>query len=341
MTEYKPVVDISRYQGKIDFAHMRAVGVYGTIIRIGDEIAGLQPSDPKFREYVTGALEAGLEVGTYIFCRPNRGAAGTFGTRYGKAINTTFPGVTFSLGHWPDHENFWMSGPCPLSPPQYASWVHDHSAALDDTTGVQSGIYSGQSHWNSYIKSTSEGFRKFWQARYPWGRTPPPTNPHPDPDDIPNDWEDWAMRRPPTPPVGWNHWSVWQFSSAGPGSYYGVSSSGLDLNLYRDDHLPEPVPQPIPPVPPSHVESSVRVAVAVPNSNPLPNGRWPFWYLTGEHIVSCNGAPALLGSKPIFGNPTVQLPIGHQPIIGIEPAPDGNGVLAVAADQGVFTFRVA
>jgi hypothetical protein len=63
--------------------------------------------------------------------------------------------------------------------------------------------------------------------------------------------------------------------------------------------------------------------------------------LTGEHIISANGAPALLGSVPVFGVPTVELPVGHQPILGIEPAPDGNGVVAYASDQGTFTFRVA
>jgi GH25 family lysozyme M1 (1,4-beta-N-acetylmuramidase) len=336
---YQPVVDLSRYQGKVDFRHMKAVGVHGTIIRIGDELSGLQPSDPKFREYVSGALDAGLEVGTYMFCRPNRGNASDFGKRYGNAVVTSFPGVTFSLGHFPDHENFWGVGSCPLSPDQYDRWIWDHSAALDDATGVQSGLYSGQSFWNVYVRSTRHSFRKFWQARYPYGRTLAPTNPTPDLDDVPNDWADWALRSAPQPPMGWDHWSVWQFSSAGPGSYYGVSSLGLDLNLYREDVLPTPIPIPIPPHPDQ--ENDVRVIVAVPNSNPLPNGRWPHWRLTGEHIISANGAPALQGSVPVFGVPTVELPKGHRPILGIEPSPDGNGVIAYADDQGTFTFRVA
>jgi hypothetical protein len=150
-------------------------------------------------------------------------------------VHASFAGVDFRLGHWPDHENFWGAGPCPLPPNGYDQWVWDHSAALDDILQTRSGIYTGQSHWNSYVRSARHGFRPLWQARYPYGRTPAPGMPTPDLDHFPDDWEDWAMRRPPTPPVGWNQWDGWQFSSAGPGQLYGASSDGLDLCLFRLD----------------------------------------------------------------------------------------------------------
>jgi hypothetical protein len=84
-----------------------------------------------------------------------------------------------------------------------------------------------------------------------------------------------------------------------------------------------------------------RLIVMVPGAPPSNVGRWQYWRLNGENILSCNGAPALEGSSPIFGVPSVPLPVGHRPILGIEPAPDGNGVVAIADDQGTFTFRVA
>jgi len=84
-----------------------------------------------------------------------------------------------------------------------------------------------------------------------------------------------------------------------------------------------------------------RLIVMVPGAPPSNVGRWQYWRLNGEHILSCNGAPPLEGSAPIFGIPAAPLPAGHRPILGIEPAPDGNGVVAIADDQGTFTFRVA
>jgi len=84
-----------------------------------------------------------------------------------------------------------------------------------------------------------------------------------------------------------------------------------------------------------------RLIVMVPGAPPSNVGRWQYWRLNGENILSCNGAPALEGSAPIFGVPSVPLPVGHRPILGIEPAPDGNGIVAIADDQGTFTFRVA
>jgi len=86
-----------------------------------------------------------------------------------------------------------------------------------------------------------------------------------------------------------------------------------------------------------------RLIVIVPHSAPAANGRWQAWWMTGEHIVAVNGAPKLVGMvpDPVYGVPVVPLPQPHQPIIGMEAAADGNGVVVFAADGGAFTFRVA
>ena len=85
-------------------------------------------------------------------------------------------------------------------------------------------------------------------------------------------------------------------------------------------------------------DDEMRRAVMVPGSKPAANGRWPFWMLTatGEDIVSCNGAPALAGGGLVQNIPVAPIPKPHRPIIGIEPAPDGNGVIVCRRSKHLY-----
>ena len=64
MATYK-VIDVSDWQGKINWAKVKADGVVGAIIRYADGIT----LDKRFAENMTGALKVGLHVGAYIFSR--------------------------------------------------------------------------------------------------------------------------------------------------------------------------------------------------------------------------------------------------------------------------------
>jgi len=57
-------IDVSNYQGKIDWAKVKADGVEFVIIRAG---WGKTNVDPKFRANIEGAVSAGLNVGIYWF----------------------------------------------------------------------------------------------------------------------------------------------------------------------------------------------------------------------------------------------------------------------------------
>lgn len=96
------------------------------------------------------------------------------------------------------------------------------------------------------------------------------------------------------------------------------------------------------PPPPPQGDDMARLIVAVPGSHAQTNGRWPHWRLNGENILSCEGAPALAGpgATIIVGVPSVPLPVGHRPILGLEPSPNGDGVIAFADDQGCFYYPV-
>lgn len=60
------VIDVSKYQGNIDFAAVKASGIYAVIIRagFGREVSQV---DPRFVEYYDAARAAGLFVGSYWY----------------------------------------------------------------------------------------------------------------------------------------------------------------------------------------------------------------------------------------------------------------------------------
>lgn len=70
-----PGIDVSHWQGKIDFKKVKAAGYQFVIIKAGGSDAG-RYTDKKFLENYKSAKEAGLHVGAYYFAGPRfQGAA--------------------------------------------------------------------------------------------------------------------------------------------------------------------------------------------------------------------------------------------------------------------------
>ncbi|MCQ2525392.1 MAG: glycoside hydrolase family 25 protein [Lachnospiraceae bacterium] len=68
-TRQKVGIDVSKYQGDIDWDKVAAAGVQFVIIRAGyrGSVTGALVEDPNFVQNIRGALAAGLEVGVYFF----------------------------------------------------------------------------------------------------------------------------------------------------------------------------------------------------------------------------------------------------------------------------------
>lgn len=67
--EYMAGVDVSVYQGDIDWEAVKAAGFDFAMIRCGNRgyVTGLVVEDSKFKQNIEGALDAGLKVGVYFF----------------------------------------------------------------------------------------------------------------------------------------------------------------------------------------------------------------------------------------------------------------------------------
>lgn len=59
-------IDVSHWQGKIDFNKVRDAGIRFVIIKAGGSDAGMY-TDVKFTDYYNAAKQAGLHVGAYYF----------------------------------------------------------------------------------------------------------------------------------------------------------------------------------------------------------------------------------------------------------------------------------
>ena len=60
-------IDVSRYQGTINWEKVKKAGIDFTMIGVGYVIDGVRQSDPRFEYNIKNAIEAGVEVGVYIY----------------------------------------------------------------------------------------------------------------------------------------------------------------------------------------------------------------------------------------------------------------------------------
>ena len=60
-------IDVSKWQGNVNFNKVKDAGIEFVIIRIGYESNGEYYVDPKFDTYIKQAKDAGLQVGVYVY----------------------------------------------------------------------------------------------------------------------------------------------------------------------------------------------------------------------------------------------------------------------------------
>lgn len=215
----KKVIDVSSYNGSIDWGKVKSAGVDGAILKIIRK--DLNP-DKRFEEYWSGCEKAGLPVcGVYNY---------SYATSVSKAKTDAKKVLEVLNGRkvkvWLDVEDSCQKGLGNV----LIDIINAYGTVIKDA-GYQFGVYTGLAFYNSYIEPWS-GYLKceFWIARYPSTATKtisqfPATNKQPE---ISHTLEGW------------------QWSSAG--SVPGISAR-TDLNLWYGEIKEEVAtdnPYPIP-----------------------------------------------------------------------------------------------
>ena len=98
-------VDLSKWNGKVDFKKLKEVGVEFVILRCGYASTGNRNKyarDPKFEEYYAAAKSVGLDVGTYFYSMLNGPITGKQEAEY---IHNLIKDKKFEYPVWLDVEN--------------------------------------------------------------------------------------------------------------------------------------------------------------------------------------------------------------------------------------------
>lgn len=145
------VIDVSEWQGSIDFTKVKKDGVVGVIIRYADG----DYVDKYFEKNMKGAKSAGLHFGAYIFSRAsNKSEAEHEATRIYKATLKYNPDMPLYI----DLED--------NSKKKYADAVAQAYLAKIKALGGIGGVYANVSWWNNYLTKTADKEPIMWVAQY-------------------------------------------------------------------------------------------------------------------------------------------------------------------------------
>ena len=171
-------VDVSYYQGNIDWTAAKNDGVEFAFVRISD---GLGTIDTKFEQNWAGTKAAGVLRGAYQFFRPNQDAiaqADLFLDKLGTLEATDLPPVI-------DVEAAGGLGPAAVAA-QVGIWIDRVKAA----TGMTPIIYTGFYFWRDSVGAAEFPGSPLWHAQYSSAACP----------NISPPWTDWA---------------IWQYTASG------------------------------------------------------------------------------------------------------------------------------
>ena len=186
-------IDVSYYQGTIDWTKVANDGVKYAFIRVAD---GSGYEDPKFKTYWDGSRAAGIVHGAYQFFRPSEDPIAQADLLLSK-IGTPMP------DDLPPVIDVEVSGG--LSATSVAAgvkaWINHVHAAL----GVTPIIYTGYYFWRDSVGDPNMSPSPLWHAQY-------------------------SSASCPTIAPSWSTWAFWQYTSSG--TIAGISG-GVDTNRFN------------------------------------------------------------------------------------------------------------
>jgi GH25 family lysozyme M1 (1,4-beta-N-acetylmuramidase) len=182
---YVPGVDVSHYQGTINWSQVAGAGVRFAIQKATE---GQTYVDPTYSTRRTGAGQNGIEWGAYHFARPDT-ASGDAVAEADHFVDTALP----SSGDIIPALDLEVTGG--LSTTALRTWVSAWMGRVTTRVGVRPMIYTSPNFWKTYMGDTTafadQGYRILWIAH-------------------------WTSNSQPTVPAanwGGYGWTFWQWTS--------------------------------------------------------------------------------------------------------------------------------
>jgi lysozyme len=189
-------IDVSKWQGTIDWQKVANAGFKYAFIRVSD---GINTPDAKFAANWTGAKSVGIIRGAYQFFRPSQSVT----AQADLMIQKVGP---YQPGDLPPVIDVEVDGG--LSPPTVASKVRQWVDRVQAALGVVPIIYTGKYFWRDEVGSpASFAENPLWIAQY--------------------------TSLCPDIPAPWTKWTFWQYTDAGtvPGIAGGVDTNRFNGSL--------------------------------------------------------------------------------------------------------------
>jgi GH25 family lysozyme M1 (1,4-beta-N-acetylmuramidase) len=198
-SSYVEGIDVSKWQGTIDWGLVRASGKRFAIAKATE---GVGYEDSQYDANKAGAMANGLAFGAYHFARPDLNSAiaeaDWFADTAGYQPGMIIPTLDLEL-----HGT--------KTAAELVAWVQAWVGRVYERLGVRPMIYASPSFWKTYMGNTTwfanNGYAMVWVAH-------------------------WGVANPSVPGSNWGgkSWTFWQYSSTGhvPGI-----SGAVDLDRYR------------------------------------------------------------------------------------------------------------
>lgn len=200
-------IDVSKHNGKIDWAKVKANGYEFVYIKHSQGVGAL---DPKFSDHFQAAKAAGFKVGLYHFASLNSPDEVADAKAEAEYFLKQTSNVKADLLPVIDVETNEVN----LTPSEVEQWIQTYYDAM----GGKVILYSGSWFLNSNLHSNHKlGNIPLWLSSYPFDRT----------QSVVTD-ELIPKLKQPKPPIGWTHYDVWQWT--GKGTLDGVKGL-VDLNI--------------------------------------------------------------------------------------------------------------
>ena len=209
-------IDISEYQGDINWARVKQMGIDFAYIRAGVGIT----KDKQATRNVSVSKLRGIPRGVYIYFKPELDVA-----KQAKILLDA--NVDCELIPMIDVEHHGD-----LTPKEIVDALTKMVDIIEKAIGKAPVIYTGKWFWDARVKSKKFSRCPLWISQYFYYSAQEYKN-NPVPVD-PRVWGVYARTRlKPDLIAGWDKWSAWQFSAGfnGVGKRYGMQSADLDLNL--------------------------------------------------------------------------------------------------------------
>jgi lysozyme len=165
------IIDVSKWQGVIDWAAVAASGVRGVMIKATEGIGYI---DPLFRTNALGAMSAGLEVGFYHYCRPE---TPHIAIQEAYHFIDTVAGIPVTLPHALDVEG----EAADLGPSRLTGWCCQWLEMVEQRSGHPVMLYTGAAFARFFL-GTQLARWPLWIAHYKVNQ--PMAN---------GTWDRWAM----------------------------------------------------------------------------------------------------------------------------------------------------